>query len=216
MFSNSLVDLFLLWSDRTSFLDTSRWIEDIRAERGNDVVLMLVGNKTDLADKRCVHTVHHAVWKKRSKAGHWTVSCSVLLLFLSRFYNTTGVCQLRRARPRRGSMGPCSSSHLPRLVITWSRYSVKLPPLCPRWTLPYKSKTVRRVPTFQRPFFPFLSFPFRYSSSSNTLSTTPSNGYCCCCCCGGLCSTSTAIIFPDATEQTTNGTAPAQPQPCSC
>jgi Ras-related protein Rab-6A len=31
-----------------------RWIEDVRAERGNDVVIMLVGNKTDLADKRCV------------------------------------------------------------------------------------------------------------------------------------------------------------------
>jgi Ras-related protein Rab-6A len=39
-------------SDRTTFLDTARWVEDIRAERGNDVILMLVGNKTDLADKR--------------------------------------------------------------------------------------------------------------------------------------------------------------------
>jgi hypothetical protein len=32
----------------------SRWIEDVRAERGSDVVIMLVGNKTDLADKRQV------------------------------------------------------------------------------------------------------------------------------------------------------------------
>jgi len=41
-------------TNRTSFLDTTRWIEDIRAERGNDVILMLVGNKTDLSDKRLV------------------------------------------------------------------------------------------------------------------------------------------------------------------
>ena len=31
-----------------------RWIEDVRAERGQDVVIMLVGNKTDLTDKRRV------------------------------------------------------------------------------------------------------------------------------------------------------------------
>jgi len=41
-------------TNRSSFEDTSRWIEDIKAERGNDVVMMLVGNKTDLADKRTV------------------------------------------------------------------------------------------------------------------------------------------------------------------
>ena len=37
---------------RNSFANTSKWIEDVRAERGNDVVIMLVGNKTDLSDKR--------------------------------------------------------------------------------------------------------------------------------------------------------------------
>jgi GTPase SAR1 family protein len=31
-----------------------KWIDDVRTERGNDVVIMLVGNKTDLADKRQV------------------------------------------------------------------------------------------------------------------------------------------------------------------
>ncbi|KPP79159.1 hypothetical protein Z043_101291 [Scleropages formosus] len=34
--------------DRT----TSKWIDDVRTERGSDVIIMLVGNKTDLADKR--------------------------------------------------------------------------------------------------------------------------------------------------------------------
>ena len=42
------------FSDRQSFLSTSKWIEDVRSERGNDVMVVLVGNKADLSDKRCV------------------------------------------------------------------------------------------------------------------------------------------------------------------
>jgi len=41
-------------TSRASFLNTSKWIEDIRNERGSDVIIALVGNKTDLADKRQV------------------------------------------------------------------------------------------------------------------------------------------------------------------
>lgn len=37
-----------------SFEQVTRWIEDVRAERGKDVIIVLVGNKTDLADKRHV------------------------------------------------------------------------------------------------------------------------------------------------------------------
>lgn len=29
-----------------------QWIDEVRSERGNDVVIMLVGNKTDLSDRR--------------------------------------------------------------------------------------------------------------------------------------------------------------------
>ena len=29
-----------------------KWVEDVRSERGNEVVIMLVGNKTDLSDRR--------------------------------------------------------------------------------------------------------------------------------------------------------------------
>lgn len=39
--------------DRPSFLSTSKWIDDVRSERGNDVIIVLVGNKADLSDKRC-------------------------------------------------------------------------------------------------------------------------------------------------------------------
>eukprot|EP00761_Pharyngomonas_kirbyi_P006954 gb/GECH01006963.1/.p1 GENE.gb/GECH01006963.1/~~gb/GECH01006963.1/.p1 ORF type:complete len:210 (+),score=48.99 gb/GECH01006963.1/:1-630(+) len=41
-------------SNRDSFINTSRWIEDVRTERGNDVIIVLVGNKTDLRQKRQV------------------------------------------------------------------------------------------------------------------------------------------------------------------
>lgn len=41
-------------TDRASFLNTSKWIEDVRTERGQDVVIMLVGNKTDISDRRQV------------------------------------------------------------------------------------------------------------------------------------------------------------------
>ncbi|THD22248.1 RAS small monomeric GTPase Rab6 [Fasciola gigantica] len=39
-----------------SFHQTARWIDDVRNERGSDVIIMLVGNKTDLSEKRKVTT----------------------------------------------------------------------------------------------------------------------------------------------------------------
>ena len=41
-------------TNKSSFQNCDKWIEDVRAERGNEVVVMLVGNKTDLNDKRQV------------------------------------------------------------------------------------------------------------------------------------------------------------------
>ena len=41
-------------ADRQSFLNVQRWVEEVRAERGADVIIVLVGNKTDLVDKRQV------------------------------------------------------------------------------------------------------------------------------------------------------------------
>jgi len=37
-----------------TFEQTRKWVDDVRGERGNDVIIVLVGNKTDLADKRQV------------------------------------------------------------------------------------------------------------------------------------------------------------------
>ena len=38
--------------DRNSFSAVLKWIDDVRAERGSDVIIVLVGNKTDLNEKR--------------------------------------------------------------------------------------------------------------------------------------------------------------------
>ena len=39
-------------SSMKSFHNTRKWIDDVRGERGQDVIIVLVGNKTDLGDKR--------------------------------------------------------------------------------------------------------------------------------------------------------------------
>ena len=41
-------------TSRETFNSTSKWIADVRAQRGNDVVIVLVGNKTDLTADRQV------------------------------------------------------------------------------------------------------------------------------------------------------------------
>ncbi|XP_066913042.1 ras-related protein Rab-6B-like [Clytia hemisphaerica] len=43
-------------TNTNSFHQTKKWIEDVKSERGEDVVIMLVGNKTDLSDRRQVST----------------------------------------------------------------------------------------------------------------------------------------------------------------
>ncbi|KAF7965491.1 hypothetical protein HWV62_43252, partial [Athelia sp. TMB] len=41
-------------TNRQSFMSTTKWIDDVRSERGKDVIIVLVGNKADLSDKRWV------------------------------------------------------------------------------------------------------------------------------------------------------------------
>ncbi|KAA3461748.1 ras-related protein RABH1e-like [Gossypium australe] len=43
-------------ANRQSLLNTSKWMEEVRTERGSDVIIVLVGNKTDLVDKRSRQT----------------------------------------------------------------------------------------------------------------------------------------------------------------
>lgn len=62
-------------SNRASFTNTTKWVEDVRNERGNDVVICLVGNKTDLGnDKRQVSTEEGE--EKANKDGLLFMECS--------------------------------------------------------------------------------------------------------------------------------------------
>eukprot|EP01010_Urceolus_cornutus_P000906 NODE_1411_length_930_cov_270.926220_g1088_i0.p1 GENE.NODE_1411_length_930_cov_270.926220_g1088_i0~~NODE_1411_length_930_cov_270.926220_g1088_i0.p1 ORF type:complete len:245 (+),score=45.46 NODE_1411_length_930_cov_270.926220_g1088_i0:61-735(+) len=55
-------------ANQQSFSNTNKWLEDVRLERGSDVIIMLVGNKTDLAEKRQV-----SVEEGESKAKEYDV-----------------------------------------------------------------------------------------------------------------------------------------------
>lgn len=69
--SNDATNLQL---DETSFNNLSKWVEDVRNERGSDAILVIVGNKTDLEEKRfCLATVsqsnnNRAVTTERAEA----------------------------------------------------------------------------------------------------------------------------------------------------
>ena len=41
-------------TNRKSFENCSKWIDDVRTERGQNVIIVMVGNKTDLEDDRLV------------------------------------------------------------------------------------------------------------------------------------------------------------------
>ena len=56
-------------TSRASFLNSSKWIDDIRSERGDDVVVMLVGNKTDLGDRRQVSVEEGAARRRLAWPG---------------------------------------------------------------------------------------------------------------------------------------------------
>ncbi|CAL5426413.1 unnamed protein product [Camellia sinensis] len=43
--------------NRQSILNTTKWIEQVRTERGSDVIIVIVGNKTDLVDKRLLEVM---------------------------------------------------------------------------------------------------------------------------------------------------------------
>ena len=49
-FPNDFRHIFSL--GKLSFLNTSKWIEEVHTERGSDVIIVLVGKKTDLVEKR--------------------------------------------------------------------------------------------------------------------------------------------------------------------
>ena len=43
-------------ANRQSFLNVAKWIDEVKQERGENVVIVIVGNKTDLVEEREVET----------------------------------------------------------------------------------------------------------------------------------------------------------------
>ncbi|GMH66380.1 hypothetical protein TrST_g2989 [Triparma strigata] len=55
-------------TSRASFLNTQKWVGDVRAERGEEVLVCLVGNKTDLSEKRQVSVEEGSECAKNNNA----------------------------------------------------------------------------------------------------------------------------------------------------
>lgn len=64
-------------TDRRSFLNTAKWIEDVRSERGSDVVIVLVGNKTDDSERRQVSTEEGEEKAKENGVMFWETSAKM-------------------------------------------------------------------------------------------------------------------------------------------
>lgn len=56
MFLKSIFSNLFFWLDKTSFNNVTKWIDDAKSIRGNDLIIFLVGNKIDQAEKRQVNT----------------------------------------------------------------------------------------------------------------------------------------------------------------
>ena len=44
--------IFLFFKDYHTFDQVSKWVDDVRADNGDDTVIALVGNRIDLSNKR--------------------------------------------------------------------------------------------------------------------------------------------------------------------
>lgn len=65
-------------TSKKTFEQTKKWIDDVRGERGNDVIVVLVGNKTDLGDtKREVTTAQGEEEAKKAGAIFMETSAKV-------------------------------------------------------------------------------------------------------------------------------------------
>ena len=104
-------------TNRESFDATTKWIADVRAQRGNDVVIVLVGNKTDLTASRQVTTAelearaneHEIMFIETSAKEGFNIK----LLFRRL---ATVRCRRRRApraRARRARAPPCANPPRP-------------------------------------------------------------------------------------------------------
>lgn len=106
----------LVLSGAKSFQQTRKWVDDVRGERGSDVIIVLVGNKTDLNDKREVTTAqgeeeakkHNLMFIETSaKVGH-----NVKPLFKRIAQALPGMEGERDQTPNQSALLPSTCSHV--------------------------------------------------------------------------------------------------------
>lgn len=61
-------------TSRQSFISLTKWISDVRSERGAEAVIMLVGNKTDISEQRAVSIEEAESLARNSNSQH--IECS--------------------------------------------------------------------------------------------------------------------------------------------
>ena len=115
-------------TNRQSFLNTDRWIEEVRSERGADVVIVLVGNKTDLVDKRQV-SIEEGDTKARDHSVMFIeTSAKAGFNIKVRARADPAPCDATAARARVRDIGSCC------LLCIWQAledWSTRMPLYCP-------------------------------------------------------------------------------------
>ena len=61
-------------TNKKTFENTRKWVDDVRGERGNDVIIVLVGNKTDLIGEKKVSTEEAKLFAMRNDMLFWETS----------------------------------------------------------------------------------------------------------------------------------------------
>jgi len=74
-----------------SFNSLPKWIEDVRNERGHDVILVIVGNKTDLAEKRAIYKETAENFAKEQDTLYMEVSAKQGDNINNLFYSIAGI-----------------------------------------------------------------------------------------------------------------------------
>jgi len=74
-----------------SFNSLPKWIEDVRSERGNDVILVIVGNKVDLTEKRQIYKETAENFARENDTLYMEVSAKVGDNINNLFYSIAGI-----------------------------------------------------------------------------------------------------------------------------
>lgn len=88
----------ILYIDRDSFTKLGEWIKDIRIKQGEEAIIMIVGSKTDLSDKRQVSTDEGEVIAYKERVLFAECSATDKLTILSFFKKISTVLTSKEKR----------------------------------------------------------------------------------------------------------------------